>query len=118
MNTLRSLAVGLVLSMTAISAAAAGPHTRLYDAIAGEDTIVDLSICSHVVDMEVIGDGGTDLDFYIYDSQGFEMYANESLADWMSGTFTQDYSGCVDYELHVFNNGHWNNRFVVRLTDL
>lgn len=118
MNKLRSLAVGLVLSLTAISAAAAGPHTRLYEATARQDTVIDLSICSRQVDMEVVGDGGTDLDFYVYDDQGFEMYSNEDVNDWMSGTFTQEFDGCADYELHVFNGGDYDNRFVVRLFDL
>ena len=119
MNTFRTLAAGLLVSATAISAAsAATPNSRLYDAVAGQDTVIDLSICSQSVDINVAGAGNTDLDFYVYDWEGFEIYANEETADWMSATFTQDFEGCGEYQLHVFNNGAEHNRFVVRLTDL
>ena len=118
MSTIRAFAPGLLVSVAAVSAANAAPHIRLYDAAPGADTVIDLSICSRSAVIEVAGSGVTNLDFYVYDWDGFEMFADEQPVDWMSGTFTQEFDGCGEYTLHVFNNGAQQNRFVVRLTDL
>jgi hypothetical protein len=116
MKTIRAAVAGLALAAAILSTAAAAPHTRLYDAVPGEDTVIDLSICSPTIDIEVAGAGNTDYDFYVYDWDGYEIYANEETTDWMTGTFTQEFDGCGEYQLYVFNNGDARNRFVVRLT--
>jgi hypothetical protein len=118
MSMIRTLAAGLLTSVAAISAANAAPNIRLYDAAPDGDTVIDLSICSRSAAIEVAGSGHTNLDFYVYDWEGFEIFSDELPVDWMSGTFTQDFDGCGEYTLHVFNNGSQENRFVVRLTDL
>jgi len=118
MSTIRNFAAGLLVSVATISVANAAPNIRLYDAAPDGDTIIDISICSRSAAIEVAGSGHTNLDFYVYDWEGFEIFADEQPVDWMSGTLTQDFDGCGDYTLHVFNNGAEENRFVVRLTDL
>jgi hypothetical protein len=119
MFTIRTVAAGLAVATAALSTAAvAAPDTRLYDAVAGQDTVVNLTICNRSVGLDVSGAGNTDLDFYVYNAAGREIFAEEATTDWMSGTFSQDFQGCAEYTLHVFNNGAAANRFVVRLTTL
>jgi hypothetical protein len=117
MFKIRSLVAGALFASAALSTAVAAPNTRLYDAVAGQDTVIDLTICSRNVNLDVAGSGNTNLDFYVYNSAGVEIFSEEATSDWMSGLFTQNFEGCATYTLHVFNNGGAPNRFVVRLTD-
>jgi hypothetical protein len=63
----------------------------------------------------VDGDGDTDLDFLIEDSNGRVIHANDDETDWTEGYIYNPY-GCEIYHLYVENLGDFFNDVTVTLT--
>lgn len=72
---------------------------------------VDLNLCSNPVVVDIRGDGDTDVDFWIYDQNGREVYSDVDLDDITTATLNPPVSNgrCVVWRLKLSNLGNvWN----------
>lgn len=100
-------------------AAAPRVNTRSLRVDAKANTTYELSICSQTVDLEIRGDGDTDLDFWITDPNGRQVHSDMDSTDI---TFATVHSGraagtCAPFSLRIRNYGDVYNNVTVKLTD-
>ena len=100
------------------TAARAGDDVSTFDVQAGATLNLTMTLCAPLVDVEIVGDGDTDLDFYIYDSTGELVFFDEELSDWTNLTVEQPANECREYDLEVINYGDVYNRFRVILDEV
>jgi hypothetical protein len=112
--TITAGALALLLSIHAFAGALRGPiyettrvnafGTDRFNAImfrGGEEAIVTVS-----------GDGDTDLDLYVYDSNGNLVASDDDGTDQCIATWTPRWTG--RFYIHVKNRGEVYNRYVLR----
>lgn len=111
-------AAAALVALGAFSAAPATAQEYSYRVEANDSTRIDLNICNPVVDVAVVGDGDTDLDFVAMDVRGTVLHSDYDLTDVTYFTlFRQASSGCEDFTLDVTNLGSVWNRFALTLTN-
>lgn len=115
--TMKKLAT-LLAAVTAIAVAVpAQADTIALVAPARDITWVKINACSPNVSVRAAGDGYTDLDFVLYDTDGTTpLYSDYSSVDYTSialrtGLGYND--GCRNFWLKVVNRGSVYNRFAV-----
>ncbi len=105
----------LVSGVAGAPAEAAGEGAGEYRANANSAIRVDLPVCG-ATRLEVRGDGDTDLDFSIDDSDGNTVFSDYDLSD-VTFTTLEPSGGCETFEMEVSNLGDVYNVFTVALTD-
>ncbi len=104
-----------------IAGPAAAQASRDYRIEARQSQMVDLSICSPAVRMDVAGDGDTDVDFTVFDQNNTMVYQDLDTDDRTSTTLygTADgRNGCQTWRIELNNLGDVRNRVRVTLTDV
>lgn len=120
---MKHVLIALAASAAAIGLAspAAAQASRDYRVEARQSTMVDLTICSPAVRMDIAGDGDTDVDFTVYDNNNNMVYQDLDTDDRTSTTLygtAGGSNGCQTWRVQLNNLGNVWNRVRVTLTDV
>lgn len=103
-----ALAAGLAPAM----ANAQWQSSRAYRVEAHADYWVDLTLCSPNVELDIQGDGDTDVDFTVYDTSNTVVFSDVALNDRARTTLHPPSRGgaCLTWRLKMTNLGNvWNS---------
>ena len=105
----RPRTVAAVTIAVLFAAPTAYADTQLVRVNAGATQTVDLSLCSSIVDVVVVGDQDTDVDFEIYNPRGRLVHYDDDPTDFTYWTAQRSASGCSPYQLVLRNLGDVHN---------
>ena len=80
---------------------------------ANETQIVQFKACGTSADVSVRGDGDTDLDFIIRNSDGATVHEDDDISDETTATLEGLLSDCETFDMEVANLGNVYNAFMV-----
>lgn len=116
MNTIRATAMTCAAwSAGVLFTGQAHAAVDQYSAPASSEVTINLDVCSLDSQLAVRGDTGTDLDFFITDQSGSQLYSDEGTDDYLSLVLEQEREECGSYYLRVVNLGEEDNDFTVLL---
>ncbi|MEM7780222.1 MAG: hypothetical protein AAF697_07530 [Pseudomonadota bacterium] len=84
-----------------------------YSVDAQSEVTIALELCSAETQLLVRGTTHTDLDFYVRDPDGNQIFSDEGIDDFVSAVVEKDADGCEPYNLRVSNLGEEPNDFTV-----
>jgi hypothetical protein len=121
MNMLRKTVGAALLAATMIAGVASPAHADAFRINARQTRTIDINACSHTVALSAVGDGDTDLDFWLYSPGGRLIHEDLDETDITFHTFGTGVElgdDCRTYRLVVQNLGRIWNRLEVELEDI
>jgi hypothetical protein len=115
------IALAASAAVLGLAGPAAAQASRDYRVEARQSQMVDLTICSPAVRMDVAGDGDTDVDFTVFDQNNSVVYQDLDTDDQTSTTLygtAGGRGGCQTWRIQLDNLGNVWNRVRVTLTDV
>lgn len=98
--------------------APASAETRTYRVEANEERSFDLYLCSPSVRVTAVGDGDTDLDFWLHSPAGRMLHEDVDELDWTVADVNRSYMrGCGTYRFEVRNLGDVYNDMELSVED-
>lgn len=111
--------LGLVVAAMLPAAAQAQQSSRSYRVEANSEYWVDLNLCAPSIEFTARGDGDTDVDFTIYDTNNNVVYQDLALNDVTTTTLRPPAGGdrCVTWRLKLNNLGDVWNQVTVEMSN-